>query len=304
MAASSRAVGQSGRSPNDHALFYRDDHGASHVFYRTIDRGASRPFHVYGGNGSPQDHARKATFQPAVEAVLLPGEFLPRVWRGLEHPLSMDVGLHDAEVSSRRVVGDLCSRLQRIFWQIEPADPCRDAFSHELRSLLLLSCTEVESSWKAILKEHQYPGRRWNRVDYVRLADPLCLTQWTLALCDHPSWGVIAPFKTWSATSSTSSLAWYDAYNHTKHDREQGLVKATLQHTIDAVAAAYIMMVAQFGWPITAEDVFGLPTQDTRQLFEIVMAPCWTADQEYVAPIKGFQDQLGYPSWAPKHIVF
>jgi hypothetical protein len=264
----------------------------------------SRPCHTYGGNGSPQNYTRSTKFQPAVEAAFVPGEFLPRIWRGLEHPLSVDVGLYEVEVSARRVVGDLCNRLRRIFWHIEPADACRSAFSHELRSLLILSCTEIESSWKAILKEHGYPGDRWNTTDYVRLAPHLCLTEWTVTLLDHPSWGAITPFKTWSATNPTTSLPWYDSYNHTKHDRENSLAKATLQDTVDAVAGAYIMMVAQFGWTITAEDVFGLLPPESRDLFELAMAPCWTADQEYVAPISGFQHPIGHTSWTRKQISF
>lgn len=298
--ASSRKSGENGLSANDHVLFYEDSAGASHVFYRSISHGWSHPKHTYGGNGSPEAYARIKDFGPAVPAVFAPGEFLPRVWRGLEHPPSSSVGLHAAEVSTRRVVGELCEQLRNAFWHVEPDISCRDSFSHALRSLLILACTEVESSWKSILRAHGYPAGRWSTNDYVKLAEPLGLVHWSLSLDQHPAWGAITPFLGWSNVKPTTSIGWYDAYNETKHDRENGLHRATLQHVVDAVAAAYVLMVAQFGWSITAEDVFRIPLARSAEVFSLASAPPWTAQQEYIAPIDDFKDrQIGHDSWTP-----
>lgn len=306
-AASSRKQGESGLTANDHALFYKDAQGVSHVFYRTFERGWLHPKHKHFGNGTPEQHPRIKDYGIAVPTAFVPGEFLPRIWRGLEHPPSAAVGLHDAEVSTRRVVGDLCSRLQNVFWHAEPDPVCRDVFSHELRSLLILACTEVESSWKAVLEAHKYPGSNWSTKDYIRLKEPMRLTEWTLVLEQHPKWGRITPFATWTAEDgrTTASLPWYKAYNETKHDREKSLSAATLQHVIDAIAAAHVMMIAQFGWSISVEDVLRVPLEKQPDIFAMVDVPSWTADQEYVAPIDDFSDAaIGYTSWTPKLLQF
>src|SRR5690606_5111386 len=138
-----------------------------------------------------ESHARQDEFsRPAVPAVLAPGEFYPRIWRGHEHPPSGEVGLLDAETSTRRVAYSLSDQLDRIFWYVEPTQNNRTSYGHRLRELLIVACTEVESSWKSILKAHQYTlTGRWNTKDYVRLCSPLHLSDWSLSLANHSEWG-------------------------------------------------------------------------------------------------------------------
>lgn len=300
--ASSRKSTESGFSANEHALFHVHN-GTWFVHYRSMNRGWRHPRHVFGGNGAPREHARTDEFGEPVQGTYLPGEFLPRIWRGLEHPPSDSVGLFEAETSTRRVVGALCLGLKDMFWQMEPDPACADCFSHQLRSLLILACTEVESSWKAILGAHGYPQSRWSTNDYVKLAGPLRLQDWEVALTEHPAWGSIAPFAKWSSAEPTRSLPWYQAYNDTKHDRETNIRSATLRHTVDAVAAAHVLMLAQFGWSLTAEDILRVPMVRSPEVFSIRNAPSWTADEEYVAPLEPLDgQQFGFAEWTPRHL--
>jgi hypothetical protein len=300
LVASSRQSGESGTESSDHVLFYDDGQGAVHVFERRIERGARHPRHCFSCRTTELAYGPSMNWQAPVEARFKPGEYMPRIWRGHEHPPSQVVGLYDAEISTRRVVLNLCERLEAAFWHIEPHPACRNAFSHDLRGLLLAACTEVESSWKSILAAHQYKPARCTTNDYIKLAEPLHLAEWTVSLAQHPGWGPIAPFASWSTTGPTGSIPWYKAYNETKHDRESHLDQATLGHAVDAVAAAYILMLAQFGWSITTEDIFQIPMERTPQLFVLTRAPSWTAAEEYMAPdVKVGEHQLGYKEWTP-----
>jgi hypothetical protein len=65
-------------------------------------------------------------------------------------------------------------------------------------------------------------------------------------------------FGDWDAASPTKSLTWYDAYNKTKHDREENLKFATLSNAVQAVGATVVMFHAQFGFD------FGLRYVDQR----------------------------------------
>jgi len=61
---------------------------------------------------------------------------------------------------------------------------------------------------------------------------------------------MLEPFKCWDETNATKSLKWYDAYNKTKHNKEENLADANLINAITAVAAVVILFRAQFGFEI------------------------------------------------------
>lgn len=46
--------------------------------------------------------------------------------------------------------------IKRILRHIEPIDAHLSVFSHEIRNLLILACTEVEAQWKGIMKANGY----------------------------------------------------------------------------------------------------------------------------------------------------
>ena len=182
-----------------------------------------------------------------------PGEYYPRVWRprsGFFDDLDDSVDARaDASIAGRR----LEALLSEIFTVLQPADQARNhgAYGHRTRELLLLACTEVENSWRAILTANHYvppsPHGKLSTNDYVKLMGPLRLGEWSLRLADYPSTPALETFAPWTATNPTTSLPWYDAYNKTKHDRAGGFHRATLWTAVQAVAATWIMYGAQFG---------------------------------------------------------
>jgi hypothetical protein len=123
-------------------------------------------------------HGGDGTYVPAA---LMSGEFHPRIWRGIESPSPDDAGYGAEWIASVRVARLLYARLHDVFASIEPVRTHDPVYGLAQRELLLLACTEVESSWKAILTANGasslHGAGRWTTKDYVRLIAPLRLTE-------------------------------------------------------------------------------------------------------------------------------
>ena len=143
----------------------------------------------------------------------------------------------------------LIQKLDEIFLFIEPSNVTKDTFSHKIRELLILSCTEVENFWNYYLKLCGVPERRngYSTNDYVRLKEKLFLNEFEFNLISCPELGAIRPFENWENSNPTQSLFWYDSYNKTKHDRTSNFNKATLWNSINAVVACLILHCVKFG---------------------------------------------------------
>lgn len=189
------------------------------------------------------------------------------------HPVSLDVGeifdglwrpgLTDDDdiasalgftVSDRRAAELplllILERLNEMLLYIEPDPSTLGSFGHKQRELLLLSATEAEAQWKWFLvKGGATPaGQGFTTNDYVKLGPALFLSDFDVTILRYPAVNAFSPFAGWSANQPTKSLRWYDAYNATKHDRATGLVRASLEMCLLAVAANLILFVARFGW--------------------------------------------------------
>jgi hypothetical protein len=142
----------------------------------------------------------------------------------------------------------LLNKLEQLFEVIEPTQENLTVYGHKIREILLLACMEVESSWSAVLKENGYStnGQLLTTRDYVKLLVPMLLDSYELTLQQYPRFPSFSPFKNWDVSHPTQSLVWYDAYNKTKHDREENLKFATLNNSVQAVGAAVVMIHAQF----------------------------------------------------------
>lgn len=229
------------------------------------------------------------------------GEFCPRIWRGDESPLPADAGFLGESVSTVRVVRLLLDRLAELFTYIEPSRPNDTTFGIAQRELLILACTEVETALRSILIANNATarggGHRWTTADYYRLFSPLRLAEWSVTLLAHTGYGVISPFASWEVARPTASLAWYDAYNAVKHDREANLPRATFANVVEAMAAVYVMAAAQFG-PST------LPAHGAHpEGFRLHSTPDWALDERYIRPMRDPLDGnawLGHERWTPR----
>lgn len=226
------------------------------------------------------------------ECDLAVGHHHPRISRGKQSP---GRGHYAREwAGSHGAVVSLIRRMNEVFQFIEPNRDNMTAYGHETRHLLILAATEVESAFRAVLAANQYSGpgdqtSRRNTKDFVQLAVPMRLSAWSVSLRNHPDLQPMAPFAGWQESQPTASLDWYDAYNSVKHDRERNFARATLRHAVTAVAAAYILVNAQFG-EFDIRHYLGLDE------FQLAASPRWALSEQYVPPQVGGQD-LG---WIPK----
>lgn len=172
----------------------------------------------------------------------------------------------------------LSSDLQEIARVVSPDVSNENAWGSKIRNLLMVACTEVESQMKGILKANgaMPTFKHFTTVDYVKLMAPLRLEEYTLKLARYRDYQDVVPFQGWTAANSTGSLAWYDAYIATKHDRELNFNRATLAHAISAAGALAILMAAQYGPPAIR------PVG--RSLFTFVSMPEWHHRERTYAP--------------------
>lgn len=194
------------------------------------------------------------------------GRHYPRIRRGeishghfdLQENLSIEYCNLGAALGSTAVAARLLfEELESICAVIEPDAVQMTAYGHRLRHLLISACTEVESAWRSVfVANSSNPPARLNTTHYVRLADPMKLRDRRVLFTRVTPARLITPFAGWDAGRPTESLQWYDSYNATKHNREDHLNRATLGHVVDALAALFVMVIAQFG----ADGVHALPS--------------------------------------------
>lgn len=234
-----------------------------------------------------------------VECELGYGQRFARIWRGESEPAHVEQ--LSLLVHSTSTIFEWANDILRV---VHPAGGNMSAFGIEVRQLLLAACSEVENSWRAILVANQTVlPRNPSTKEYVRLLRPLRLNEWSVVLPRALGAGRIAPFKRWSAKKPTRSLFWYDAYNQCKHDMEGHLHDATVWVMINAVAAVYVMLAAQFGAEHIARPVFGVLD------FAPVTKPEWSP-RERCGPTPYWQlihdswKQMSQPEWTHVHFRF
>ena len=242
----------------------------------------------------------------SIEAKIIPGNFYKRIYRPSFFTASPIQIVPKEKLTSAIVsLRILLNKLANLFETIEPTETNLSTYGHKIREVLLLACMEVESSWTAVLKENQYSvSGRLTTKDYVKLALPMFLDGYELPLNSYPHITGCSPFKDWKESNPTVSLIWYNAYNKTKHNREENLKFATLFNTINAVAAAVVMFHAQFGprkyWE--AQN-----TQSMPNIFGLVTVELAKYKKNYYLPAVEIQDdssQLIFKEWTATNYPF
>jgi hypothetical protein len=153
--------------------------------------------------------------------------------------------LRDSEQALLLIV----QKLDELMLFVEPTAATIGTHSHKARELLILACTEVENQWQHYLTlgGKKPSGRAFTTNDYVTLAKPLFLSEFEVSLPRYEELKPVRPFLDWDAKSPTQSLAWYDAYNKTKHDRRTHFAQASLQRCIEATAANLVLFSVRYG---------------------------------------------------------
>lgn len=142
---------------------------------------------------------------------------------------------------AKRDLSVLIQKLQEILLYVEPASKCLQTYSHKLRELLILACTEFESS----LKSYGF-GNNERTSDYIKILDFIDLKKYKIELAGYSERFQSMPFVDWSISEPTKSLSWYYAYTQTKHNRIGSFNLATLENCIHAICANIIMFTIRY----------------------------------------------------------
>lgn len=186
----------------------------------------------------------------AVVTQATPGVYHPRMSRPWFSPDPYSTPNERVMIQSVHAARNIFRRLRDILRTVEP--DCATAYGHNIRDLLILACTEVESSMRAVLVANDYLTvkklrERDLKMDHYRdLAAPMRLADWSVKLAFHPDYPPVVPFKGWLGAPD-ESIEWYSKHHLVKHGREANFAEATLQRAIAACAGVYVMLCAQFG---------------------------------------------------------
>jgi hypothetical protein len=230
-----------------------------------------------------QNIASTAPFSTVRQLRLAPGGYYSRMARPSSAYPRQSPGTTPDNATNRRAIAEALGQLSALQQQLEsicqvvhPIAENLPTFGHEIRSLLLLACTEVETQWKSVLKAHS--SRAENTSDYVKLAAAMKLPSYAIAFNFYPWLPPLRPFENWKLVSQKPSqdISWYSAYNATKHDRERALSQATLENALMATAACATIIVAQFGWVDSIRERAAL-----NSYFEIAESPIWEPEDVY-----------------------
>lgn len=246
-------------------------------------------------NGVPGriDKERNSTFR-IFKGKMSRGEYFPRIVRPIFGEGSIQRGQtlwKFAEQDSLRNIQKqeeiLIEILETIFRSIHPDENNFHVYGHQIRNLLILANTEVESSLTAILQANSIApfSQFFTTRDYVRLKDILRLSEFEVALSHYPWLPTFSPFRDWEEAQPTKSLLWYNAYNRIKHNRESEFQEAKLLYSINSVIAVHILLVSQFGNFATYNPYFSFSKE-----------PLWAREELYIPP----EDP---ENWVPVNLV-
>lgn len=142
---------------------------------------------------------------------------------------------------AKRNLGILIQKLQDVLLYIEPSEVGLKTYSHKIRELLILACTELESTFK-----YYKLGNNQRMNDYVKILDLVDLSKHKLSLVGYVDPYKCCPFENWDKTNPSKSLFWYDAYNQVKHNKNNSFKLATLENCINAIAANIVLFAVRY----------------------------------------------------------
>ncbi len=224
-----------------------------------------------------------ATHKNFYKLDLEPGTYYPRMARPLKltspHFPGFNHGaayLADTIAMAQTQISVLTRQLEHICQTIHPCSQNWDAYGHDIRNLLILTCTEVENHWRGVLRANGSSKTKFTTQDYIKLCSPMKLDEYSIKFPKYPWLGEITPFKNWDGQSPTKSIPWYDAYNAVKHDRDTRFSEGTLGNIFQALSACYIMIVSQFGIIVDSTT-----SNDIKLFYHVFCNPTWSPSDCY-----------------------
>lgn len=127
---------------------------------------------------------------------------------------------------------------------IVPVDANKDVFSHRTYELLLRVATEFEANCKGVLNANGYnPNRHLNIQDYHKINTIMRLDEFEISTHLWYPHKTLRPLQEWSLGHT---LSWYQAYNHSKHNRFTNFQEASLENVFTGICSLVVLLAAQF----------------------------------------------------------
>lgn len=186
----------------------------------------------------------------------------------------------------------LLDDLISLFKVVAPQKENIKTFGHEIRNIIMLSCSEVDAMMMNILRKNEVKskGRHYNTNDYVQLIRPLRLKDYVLKIKKFDNLGCFQPFIKWSVRNPSTSLKWYYAYNLIKHDRSLNFHKANIYNALNSVMALAIVIISQYGYRNE------LWSEKIGKIIKVEKEPLWNIKEFYVPKFENEQSTLiNYP---------
>lgn len=178
-----------------------------------------------------------------------PRVYLPQKGKGVEMSnmsyCSDSNYVDDCEASSlvnaaRIIIKDYMTLID----YIEPTIANKAVFSHRTYELLLRVATEFEANCKGILQANGYVAHgNMSVVDYHKLNNLMKLDKFELETQLWSPSRTIKPLAEWSVGHT---LTWYQAYNHSKHNRYTNFQEASLENLFCGICSLVVILAAQF----------------------------------------------------------
>ncbi|MDV7143689.1 hypothetical protein R3X27_13465 [Tropicimonas sp. TH_r6] len=244
------------------------------------------------GTSTVSQTLRKQFTQNVVlhQMTLQPGQFYPRIARSTDqHPLDVPSFFRvdrREQYGSARHFSSLVRQLDEVLEAIEPTRENFDSYGNRTRNLLLLICTECENQMRGVLRANGVEKDQYRTGDFIRLLEPMRLNEYSVEFSEMPWLGEFRPFEQWCRKAPTKSLQWYDSYNAAKHDRAKHFHRASLMSVLEALAALWTLLSAQYGpsWRTI---------EATERIFTQQKYPRWRYSDVYCMayPSSGFEPE-------------
>ena len=142
---------------------------------------------------------------------------------------------------AKRNLSILIQKLQEILLFVEPSPECLQTYSHKIKELLILACTELETSFKF----YKF-GKNERTSDYVKILDFVDLSKYKVSLIGYTNAFKSCPFENWNSKEPTKSIPWYNAYTKIKHNSNEQFNLATLENCLNAIIADVIIFAIRY----------------------------------------------------------
>lgn len=164
---------------------------------------------------------------------------------------------------AKRDMAILIQKLQEVLLYIEPSKSGLQTYSHRLRELLILACTDLECALK-----HYNFGNNHDMSDYCKILDLIDLGKYRVILTGYSMLYETSPFEDWGP----EKLTWYKEYNDTKHNRNTNFNLATLDNCLKAVCANIVMFCVRYS-PYFLYNENDWCSNLIRNTFDVIIEP-------------------------------